>query len=429
MKKILTPNGRIIKKQYLLAFLLGGLPLHTVVAAGFDCTNSSLNETEKKICDTSYLSRTDSLINEMYSAKSASSISQGTLKRDQVKWLRERNLCGGDANCIELSYRNRKQQLDSTLGFLSVEQIFKNEIDPPLDENIVNKNGFVIKDNPWKVRKLFSRSEVSHELNLSSGSDDPRAWQIMTYKVVNGDLVLFFAVTTQNSIKIIMYRNDKASVFTTHDYNRGLKNAKDISLISQDPTSFTYSMAPGVDYLDDSTEFFKVNIINGFISQPIKTEVLDEASRTEAKWVGHCGRHSCIGNSVSPDKKWRIATPYLSYENSDEGIYFFPENNPDLGVNVFMPQTDNNDREYGYNRNFTWGEENTFYFDNDGGLACIWKSNIEKKITERILPVEGLIKPFYVNYSSHPYVISSHENYSSIDNESNRLDGYFIAKN
>ena len=82
---------------------------------------------------------------------------------------------------------------------------------------------------------------------------------------------------------------------------------------------------------------------------------------------------------VLPDGKWRIA--------ATDSIYYFPSDRPDLGVDVFLLQLDTNDNkssQWAYGRRYTWGDKNSFYLDNDGGVACVWKTDIEKNDDKNI---------------------------------------------
>lgn len=144
-------------------------------------------------------------------------------------------------------------------------------------------------------------------------------------------------------------------------------------------------------------------------------------------WKGYCGDSLCVSKVLSPDNKWRIASPDLGQTNVDEGVYYFPANRPDLGINVFLPQAEEKRDDWGYQRNYTWGSGDDFYFDNQGGLACIWKASLKNKTTQRILPVEGMIEPYYLSYNGESYIIAKY-----IDHSGNREHeikyGFYIAK-
>ncbi len=108
-------------------------------------------------------------------------------------------------------------------------------------------------------------------------------------------------------------------------------------------------------------------------------------------------------------------------------MYVFPVNRPDQGLNVFADKADNSitDDAFGYTRQYVWGDDsNTFYFDNSGALGCIWKTDIDKKTTKRIIPVEGILDPFYIKYDGEDMILSVYS-YSYQDDFKSEI---YIAK-
>lgn len=71
-------------------------------AASFDCTKASVS-TERAICASPALSKADETAAVNYRSILASDIGSGArvgIKRDQIAWLKTRNLCGAEVECI-----------------------------------------------------------------------------------------------------------------------------------------------------------------------------------------------------------------------------------------------------------------------------------------------------------------------------------------
>lgn len=111
----------------------------------------------------------------------------------------------------------------------------------------------------------------------------------------------------------------------------------------------------------------------------------------------------------------------------DEGMFYFPADKPDQGINVFLAQGDTSvNNDYGYMRNYVWGDDSSFYFDNEGAYACIWKTDIKNKTTQRILPIEEMSKPYYLKYNDEDIVIASYSYYQK--KEEKRYYEIYMAK-
>lgn len=73
------------------------------------CASANLNPTERAICDTAALWPFDARLGDTYRAL----YGPGPLTDEQLAWLGKRNRCGGDAVCIEDSYRVRIAELSA----------------------------------------------------------------------------------------------------------------------------------------------------------------------------------------------------------------------------------------------------------------------------------------------------------------------------
>lgn len=82
------------------------------IAPSFDCGRAS-TEVEVAICRTPELAQLDRALSDAYSAqrKNASTIRAPALATEQRAWLVQRDLCGGDINCLSLTMTNRIAQL------------------------------------------------------------------------------------------------------------------------------------------------------------------------------------------------------------------------------------------------------------------------------------------------------------------------------
>ncbi len=82
-------------------------------AAGFDCAKAA-SPTEKAICADAGLSKLDGQLAAAWKAALAKGGDTAALKAAQLKWLRQRDLCGGDAECVGDRYRERLASLNGT---------------------------------------------------------------------------------------------------------------------------------------------------------------------------------------------------------------------------------------------------------------------------------------------------------------------------
>ncbi len=85
-------------------------------AASFDCSKSRL-ATEKTICAYRGLNDRDVKMATTFNiiSHAVPMGSRDHLKDEQVIWLKQRNGCGSNVNCIANAYQNRQKQLDQML--------------------------------------------------------------------------------------------------------------------------------------------------------------------------------------------------------------------------------------------------------------------------------------------------------------------------
>ena len=94
--------------------------------------------------------------------------------------------------------------------------------------------------------------------------------------------------------------------------------------------------------------------------------------------------------------------------DKDDGVYLFEANRPDSGVNVFSQKANERvDDAFSFTRSFVWGEGDIFYFDNEGGMACVWRTDITAKTTERIIPVESIQRPYFLTYRGREMLVAT----------------------
>lgn len=210
-------------------------------------------------------------------------------------------------------------------------------------------------------------------------------------------------------------------------YESELGAAPEITLVYRDETGFSYKVSNVYDPVKQKqvSSYYELNIADGEKIAPRKISRPQHQIVEDKNWVGYCGDRTCESELLSPDGKWRVASGDGDIINRFDGVYYFPHDRPDLGVNVFISSVEDKDDGWSFNRNYVWGHADSFFFDNEGGYACIWKTDISQKTTERILPVEGLQQPYYLRYRNRSYVISR---YVPSGSDDNYFMGFYIAR-
>jgi uncharacterized protein len=94
---------------------------HAASAASFDCDRADLAADEKVICDTRSLNDAD--VKMVTTFDILTSLlpmgSRGTLQDEQSAWLKKRQACAEDVQCIRNAYSERLKQLDQSYKGLS----------------------------------------------------------------------------------------------------------------------------------------------------------------------------------------------------------------------------------------------------------------------------------------------------------------------
>jgi uncharacterized protein YecT (DUF1311 family) len=93
----------------------------TSVAASYNCAKAS-TATERAICDFPELSALDDIMGQAYqSAKQSSKwITPEDLRRTQKNWLKKRNTCGRNVECLRTAYTQRLDEISDGVLFLNV---------------------------------------------------------------------------------------------------------------------------------------------------------------------------------------------------------------------------------------------------------------------------------------------------------------------
>lgn len=395
------------------------------VSAGFDCSLANLSQTEKTICSNEYLSGLDSALNNFFKKTYDSSLSHGSLSERQNEWLKERNNCQSDVTCITNSYLIRNRNLGGSNNLQNVKDIFNrngDKLDEALDGPIKTRSGFTITDSPWLVKEIFSSESFEGGINLESKSVS----SVLTYQVIKNDLYIYISVSGRyqnKDITLLVELKDGTSPLIIQQYDGN------IDLISRARDAQGNALAY-FSVGDDSHKDYHYLFISPGGEKGISDmspEQADSLAKQPTPWTGYCGSSECNASLISPDGKWRLTSSDGNVKDPDEGMYVFPVNRPDLGLNVFADNADNSitDDAFGYIRQYVWGEDsNSFYFDNNGALGCIWKTDIGKKTTKRIIPVEGILEPFYIKYDGEDLILSVYS-YSYQDDFKSEI---YIAK-
>jgi len=393
-----------------------------VQAAGFDCSLKGLNETEKLICQTPYLSGIDNVANKLFITAMDNTLSKGTVKRSQASWLKERNACHKNANCVKNVYLRRNADLSNITEFKPVSYLFPSTlIDEPFEHEMVNDNGFIIKDNAWYIKKLFNEHQKEIDLNLPSAD-----WNLLSHIVINNDLAFIFEATTKDAVYLVLISDAEAGSYVIASYNIDDKNSPSIEVVSKESNALNYVVTGVYNIIKNKqlSNYYKVEVVGGKLTEPVKTP--SSIVNVEKKiWTGYCGDQSCESVLLSTDGKWRLASGDDKIKYLNDGVYYFPHDRPDLGINVFITGVEEEEDGWSYFRNYSWGDKDTFFFDNDGAMACIWRTDINRKITERILPVEGLKQPYYISYAGEDYIVSR---YIPIREGDGNMAGFYVSK-
>ncbi|EPL9746661.1 TPA: lysozyme inhibitor LprI family protein [Klebsiella pneumoniae] len=407
----------------LVLCLLSGSKV--AISAGFDCSLANLSPTEKTICSNEYLSGLDSALNNFFKQAYDSSLSHGRLAERQKEWLKERNSCQGDVTCITNSYLIRNRSLTASNKLQNVNDIFNREgdkLDEMLDGPIKTRSGFTITDSPWLVKKIFSSDSFESGINL----EGMHVSSVLTYQEIKDDLYIYISVSGR-------YQGKKITLLVelVDDQNPRIIQQYDgyLNIISRTRDAQGNALAyfaVGND-LHKEYHYLFISPDGGKSISDISSEQADALTKKTTPWTGYCGSSECNASLISPDSKWRLASSDGNVKDPDEGMYVFPVNRPDQGLNVFADKADNSitDDAFGYTRQYVWGDDsNTFYFDNSGALGCIWKTDIDKKTTKRIIPVEGILDPFYIKYDGEDLILSVYS-YSYQDDFKSEI---YIAK-
>nr|WP_287860397.1 hypothetical protein [Klebsiella sp.] len=404
-----------------------------VCAAGFDCSIKNLNATELAICNDSYLSGIDNALNKFFSSALENSVNHGTLYKQQRQWVKERNQCADDIDCIKQIYVERNKALTAVLPYQSIDEVFDRDgdsLDPPMAKDLTNKYGFTLTEDRWRVKLIVPDYVIS---SSKYGINSPE-WQVLTHRVINGDLVLFFLVSGWVEdvwVNYIVRVSDAQGAETVARYS--FSHADDFTVEyrpeSTDDIIWSVFQRPdpesgeGTDYTVDT---YKMDIATNSVEQ-VKRATQSASSVQKEAWIGYCETQECTSTVVSPDGKWRLASRDGYKGEKDEGMFYFPADKPDQGINVFLAQGDTSvNNDYGYMRNYVWGDDSSFYFDNEGAYACIWKTDIKNKTTQRILPIEEMSKPYYLKYNDEDIVIASYSYYQK--KEEKRYYEIYMAK-
>ena len=77
----------------------------------FDCQNIKKDSTQLAICTDGTLAGWDRFMNDVYRFSYTKEKDKELLKNEQLNWIKERNSCRENFNCIEDSYSRRAQVL------------------------------------------------------------------------------------------------------------------------------------------------------------------------------------------------------------------------------------------------------------------------------------------------------------------------------
>ncbi|MCL6709074.1 hypothetical protein M8R20_18990 [Pseudomonas sp. R2.Fl] len=104
----------IIARLAIAAIALAGMTL-PATAASFDCDRMDLAPDEKAICDNRDLNDADVKMVTTFDLLAGlfAMGNRGHLQDEQIEWLKTRQACGADAECIRKVYDVRLKQLQA----------------------------------------------------------------------------------------------------------------------------------------------------------------------------------------------------------------------------------------------------------------------------------------------------------------------------
>jgi Uncharacterized protein conserved in bacteria, putative lipoprotein len=107
----------IITKLAIAATAFAGITL-PATAASFDCDRMDLAPDEKAICDNRDLNDADVKMVTTFDllAGLLAMGNRGHLQDEQIEWLKTRQACGTDADCIRKAYDIRMKRLQDVYG-------------------------------------------------------------------------------------------------------------------------------------------------------------------------------------------------------------------------------------------------------------------------------------------------------------------------
>ena len=100
----------IFALSFLLVSLAGTLPVH---AASFDCEKTDLKADEKAICEDRALNDQDVRMVTTFDilTQLMAMGARDTLRTEQSEWLKTRETCAADIECLTKSYKDRMTKL------------------------------------------------------------------------------------------------------------------------------------------------------------------------------------------------------------------------------------------------------------------------------------------------------------------------------
>ncbi|MFT8209664.1 MAG: hypothetical protein ACMZI0_01770 [Symbiopectobacterium sp.] len=264
--------------------------------------------------------------------------------------MARRNACGTDVDCIKSEYQRQIQHIEMVHNFSSIKTLFGKWLDKPLQKGMTTASGFAIDEAPWKIKRLFRYRGDMRQYDENNGY-----WRLLTHRVINGDLAIFFSVANSTNAKIYMYtdstpHSNELKLVALYDYKMTTVYTPVVNYNVTDDNIISYSITYGRSEFHYEKQF-EIEVSDKGLStaKEVPATTFREGSEENSEeWNGYCGISTCTSQAGSPDGKWRIA--------ATDSIYYFPSDRPDLGVDVFLPQLDPQDdksSQWAYDRRYT----------------------------------------------------------------------------
>lgn len=205
-------------KKIFLVFLVYFTFYSNVFAASFDCSKAS-TDVEKLICSNSDLSSIDDDVSLLYSQANKLLSDKDSLKKEQIRWIKETRTCGLDYSCIYEKYSERKKQLFSLISSAAIQN--QSGSTPPQTIN-----------NDADIDKQFSKDALTIDATLQVVKS---CFQSKDYQCAKQKLDQLLTVYPENKLaKVGLLNITMAECIDRKDYSCALDAVNKWAILTPD---------------------------------------------------------------------------------------------------------------------------------------------------------------------------------------------------